>query len=67
MTKRLYKSSTQALGRSKSSSPARDNVLGEGDSRTSFSDRASWEDEDLIREGMPTLPLCSPVVEIHAL
>ncbi len=49
--KRLYKSSTLALGLS---TPAL-SVAGEGveedESRRSLSNRASWEDEQIIREG----------------
>ncbi|KAI0338866.1 hypothetical protein BDW22DRAFT_1362161 [Trametopsis cervina] len=54
MTKRIYKSSTQALGYSKSS---REQTPEEDLSRQSVSDRASWEDENIIREAKSSLPV----------
>lgn len=57
-TVRLYKSSTMALGRS---TPALQlpNEDDDNISRTSFSERESWEDDDLMQRGQ--LLVFSPV------
>ena len=48
---RLYKSSTLALGRSNPALNASAGDAEDGESRRSVSQRASWEDDDLVREG----------------
>ncbi|KAI0693211.1 hypothetical protein BC835DRAFT_1546100 [Cytidiella melzeri] len=53
MTRRIYKTSTQALGYSKSS---RDDTPEEGGSNRSTSDKA-WEDEEIFREAKSSLPV----------
>lgn len=54
-TVRLYKTSTLALGRSAPALLSTEAADDDDESRMSMSERASWEDDTLIRKG-PSMP-----------